>query len=233
MPHKARNTESFQFSFGWYLTKIPSGLFCITRFLAWFPLEMRRMWSCCLPICHVLLRNFIINGCTSVRSNRRDPNVISSWEVWHWLVWQKSPKLVYSLGENQQWEFGGYRFDLVVGWWQPTYWQVNKHAWSCEPFAASAAFSYCQQLGGKEIFLCLENLKRRSKKLGDTEVLHLRAGDTGHKARKRLPSSAAQRKKFLACIFNVTRLNTNQHFHFTALTLVLTHKIMMNLHGCL
>lgn len=96
MPHKARDTESFQFSFVWYLTKIPYGVFYVTRFLAWFPLEMRHMRSRCLPICHVLLRNFIINGCTPVRSNRRDPNAVSSWEVWHWLVWQESQISIFT-----------------------------------------------------------------------------------------------------------------------------------------
>lgn len=73
MLHKARDTRSFQFSFVWYLTKIPYGLFCITRFLAWFPLEMRRTQPWSLPVCQVLLRNFFfILGCTSVRFNTRE-----------------------------------------------------------------------------------------------------------------------------------------------------------------
>lgn len=149
-PHKARVTGSFQFSFVSYLTKIPYGLFCITRFLAWFPFGMKRMQSCCLPICHVLLRNCIINGYPSVRSNRRDSNVQSTWEVSHWLVWPKSPKLVCSLDEEQKQELSSYHFDLMVGWWQPMNWQVNEHAWSREPITASAAFYLVNSQGIRE-----------------------------------------------------------------------------------
>lgn len=50
--------------------------------------------------------------------------------------------------------------------------------------------------GIKKISLCLENMKGRCKRLGDTKMLHLRPSDVGHQTIKRLLSFTVPRKTF-------------------------------------